>query len=79
MAGNKESKMQDFHKFFRHENVFINCHFIQARQGNRKEFEESLRCLRGKNADISAEAAQIKVCKRFEVFSTMLYKKGLVY
>lgn len=36
--------------------------FIQAKQGNQKEFEASLRKLRGKDADISAEAAEIQVC-----------------
>lgn len=73
MAGNQESKMQDFYKCFRHEKMFINCHFVQARQGNQKEFEESMRSLRGKDADISAEAAEIQVCKRFEVYCTMLH------
>lgn len=39
-----------------------NVKFIQAKQGKQKEFEASLRRLRGKNSDISAEAAEIQVC-----------------
>lgn len=37
--------------------------FIKARQGKHKEFEVSLRRLRGKDADVSAEAAEIQVCE----------------
>lgn len=35
---------------------------MQAKQGRQKEFEASLRKLRGKDADISTEAAEIQVC-----------------
>lgn len=34
---------------------------IQAKQGRQKEFEASLRRLRGKDADVRAEAAEIQV------------------
>lgn len=34
----------------------------QAKVGLEKEFELSLRRLRGKDANVSAEAAEIKVC-----------------
>lgn len=34
---------------------------MQAKTGKQKEFEASLQKLRGKDADISGEAAEIKV------------------
>lgn len=42
----------------------MNCtrySFFQAKVGHEKEFEGALRKLRGKNSDISEEAAEIQV------------------
>ena len=37
------------------------CHYMQAKCGRLKEFEAMLQILRGENADISQEAADIIV------------------
>ena len=37
------------------------CHSLQAKVGREKEFQDALRKLRGKDADITFEAAEIKV------------------
>lgn len=39
----------------------IKCHCVQAKRGRIEEFEAVLQFLRGKNADISKEAADIIV------------------
>lgn len=44
-----------FHEFL------IMLKFLQAKHGREKEFELALQRLRGKNADISEEAMDIKV------------------
>ena len=41
------------------------CHFMQAKCGRLKEFEAMLQILRGENADISQEAADIIVISFF--------------
>ena len=37
------------------------CHFLQAKVGHQKEFEAALHRLRGEDADITSEAAEIQV------------------
>lgn len=44
--------------------VFI----FQAKQGRQKEFEASLRRLRGKDADVRAEATEIQVWEKLRSF-----------
>jgi len=41
--------------------------YMQLKNGRKKEFEGVLQRLRGKKADISPEAAEIKVISEFEV------------
>lgn len=39
----------------------MRCNFLQAKVGRMKDFEAALQILRGENADISEEAAEIRV------------------
>lgn len=43
----------------RFEKLYLSC--MQAKIGKQKEFEAALRKLRGKDADVSAEADEIQV------------------
>jgi hypothetical protein len=45
----------------------------QAKMGKEPELEAALQRLRGKNADISQEAADIKVTFRFRVLMSVFY------
>ena len=53
--------------------------YVKARQGKQREFEASLRRLRGKNADVSEEAAEIQVCENSQVSSCFIFPKEYEY
>lgn len=42
--------------------------FVQAKIGKKKDSESALQCLRGKNADISAESAEIRASFLLYIF-----------
>lgn len=48
-----------------------NCNLLQAKVGRLKESDSALQRLRGKNADVHQEAAEIRVCN-MSLFIRML-------
>lgn len=71
MAGEKENKTVDARL---DRKVDIKFFYLQVKIGHQKEFENSLSRLRGKDADISKEAAEIMVDSPIPMLSLIISK-----